>query len=63
MPLFANSLAQLELIPGPPPTISATSPLEGRLAGTVMRRAPIVKSEGLPLPCFYGLQMPAVLVG
>ena len=25
MPFFANSLAQLELMPGPPPTISATS--------------------------------------
>jgi hypothetical protein len=29
MPFFANSLAQLELMPGPPPTISATSSLEG----------------------------------
>ena len=28
MPLFANSLAQLELIPGPPPTMSATSWME-----------------------------------
>jgi hypothetical protein len=25
MPFFANSLAQLELMPGPPPTMSATS--------------------------------------
>jgi len=33
MPLFANSLAQLELIPGPPPTISATSCIEGCVPG------------------------------
>ena len=29
IPLPANSLAQLELMPGPPPTMSATSCLEG----------------------------------
>src|SRR5277367_2658810 len=29
IPFFANSLAQLELMPGPPPTISATSCVEG----------------------------------
>ena len=29
MPFFANNLAQLELMPGPPPTISATSFLCG----------------------------------
>jgi hypothetical protein len=29
MPFLANSLAQLELMPGPPPTINATSFAEG----------------------------------
>ena len=32
MPFSANSLAQLELIPGPPPTMRATSRSEGRVS-------------------------------
>ena len=50
MPSFANSLAQLELMPGPPPTISATSGKEvwvavhtkkdaGRLGNRILREA------------------------
>src|SRR5689334_11203300 len=40
IPLFENSLAQLELMPGPPPTISAMS-LVSCLLGCIMRHAPI----------------------
>jgi hypothetical protein len=42
MPSFANSLAQLELMPGPPPTMSATSGKEVWVSVSVMDSIPSI---------------------
>jgi hypothetical protein len=53
IPLFANSLAQLELIPGPPPTMSATSRMEDCgpwLSDWVMCGAPMSFRKSARMP-------------
>src|SRR5215470_7254123 len=49
MPFSANSLAQLELIPGPPPTTRATSRTEGRVSpdsDRVIFHVPVLSLRG-----------------